>query len=119
MVEDDFELRYALADALRSFGWEVRGAADGADALGTLREWRPDVILLDLLLPSMDGWTFTHEAQRQSMLDGIPIIITSGLADTRREAEKLQAAAVLPKPIDVDELVGVIEGLVGRSEAVY
>ena len=88
IVEDDFEFRYAIADALRNLGWDVRGAADGFDALGTLREWRPDVILLDLMLPMMDGWAFRLEAERQQALGEIPIIVTSGSADVRREAEQ-------------------------------
>jgi hypothetical protein len=58
VVDDDFEYRNAIADSLGHVGWEVRGAATGADALGLLRSWPPDVILLDLLLPTMDGWTF-------------------------------------------------------------
>ena len=112
IVEDDFEFRYAIADALRNLGWDVRGAANGADALGTLREWRPDVILLDLMLPMMDGWAFRFEAERQQALGEIPIIVTSGSADVRREAEKLQAAAALAKPFELDELVRLIQELV-------
>ena len=112
IVEDDFEFRYAVADALRNLGWDVRGAADGFDALGTLREWRPDVILLDLMLPMMDGWAFRFEAERQQALGEIPIIVTSGSADVRREAEKLQAAAALAKPFELDELVRIIQDLV-------
>jgi CheY-like chemotaxis protein len=111
IVDDDFEFRYAIADALRSLGWEVRGAADGSDALGTLREWRPDVIMLDLILPIMDGWTFRLEAERQHALEGIPIVVTSGAADVRQEADKLKAAAALAKPFDLDELVRIIQEL--------
>ena len=118
IVDDDFEFRYAIADALRHLGWEVRGAADGSDALGTLREWPPDVILLDLLLPMMDGWAFRFEAERQQALGGIPIVVTSGSADVRREAEKLKAAAALAKPFELDELVMVIQDLVtGKTSA--
>jgi two-component system, chemotaxis family, chemotaxis protein CheY len=111
IVDDDFEFRYAIADALRNLGWEVRGAADGSDALGTLREWPPDVILLDLMLPMMDGWAFRFEAERQQALGEIPIVITSGSADVQREAEKLKAAAALAKPFELDDLVRIIRDL--------
>src|SRR5215212_1455406 len=111
VVDDDFEFRHAIADALHDRGWQVRGAATGADALSVLRSWRPDVILLDLTLPVMDGWSFRAEADRQGALEGIPIVVTSGLANAQREAEKLQAAAALSKPFDLDELVGIVQGL--------
>jgi CheY-like chemotaxis protein len=118
VVDDDFGFRNAIADALRSLSWEVRGAATGGDALSVLRSWRPDVILLDLMLPSMDGWTFRAEADRQQALDGIPIVVTSAAADVRREAEKLQAAASLAKPFELDDLVRLIQELVSaKSEA--
>jgi len=119
IVDDDFEFRYAIADALRNLGWDVRGAADGSDALGTLREWPPDVILLDLMLPMMDGWAFRFEAERQQALGEIPIIVTSGSADVSREAEKLKAAASLAKPFELDDLVRIIQELVeGKTSSV-
>ena len=120
VVDDDFGFRHAIADALQDRGWHVRGAATGADALGVLRSWRPDVILLDLILPVMDGWSFRAEADRQRTLEGIPIVVTSGSASAQREAEKLQAAAALPKPFDLDELVGIVQGLLetrGNAES--
>ena len=117
VVDDDFEFRNAIADALGHAGWEVRGAATGGDALGVLRSWRPDVILLDLILPAMDGWTFRAEADRQHALEGIPIVVTSGSADIRREAEKLQAAAALAKPFELDELLETIQGLVDKRRS--
>ena len=115
VVDDDFGFRNAIADALQDRGWHVRGAATGADALGVLRSWRPDVILLDLILPVMDAWSFRAEMQRQRALEDIPIVVTSGLADVGREAEKLRAAAVLAKPIDLDELVRIIREAVGPA----
>lgn len=117
VVDDDFEFRNAIADALGDLGWEVRGAATGSDALGVLRAWRPDVILLDLVLPAMDGWSFRAEADRQRALEGIPIVITSGAADIRLEAERLQAAAALAKPFELDQLVEIIRDLVADEQA--
>ena len=71
VVDDDFEFRNAIAEALGHLGWEVRGSATGGEALGLLRSWPPDVILLDLVLPAMDGWAFRAEADRQNALQGI------------------------------------------------
>jgi DNA-binding response OmpR family regulator len=116
LVDDDFELRYAIADALRYIGWEVRGAADGADALGTLRDWTPDVVLLDMKLPIMDGSAFCAEAERQHALVGIPIVVTSASRKVLRDAQKLGAAA-LAKPFDLDELIRTIQELVDPDSA--
>src|SRR4029079_7617453 len=77
LVDDDFELRSALADALTDFGWRVRSAASGTDALQLLRSWHPDLILLDLLMPSMDGWAFREEAARRNLLQGVPLVLIS------------------------------------------
>jgi DNA-binding response OmpR family regulator len=63
---------------------------------------------LDLLLPFMDGWTFRREADRQRTLEGIPVILISGVADVQREAETMQAAAAFGKPFDPDVLVQTI-----------
>ena len=58
VVEDDQDLRDMLADVLTDEGFDVRTAAHGELALAMLEQWRPHVILLDLNMPVMDGWTF-------------------------------------------------------------
>lgn len=82
-VDDDFEFRQVIAEALQQQGWEVRGAATGTEALGLLRSWRPDVIVLDLMLPRLNGWAFHAEAERQHTLEGIPIRFTPGFPQVR------------------------------------
>lgn len=116
VVDDDFAFRQAIVAALQDNGWQVRSAATGAEALGVLQVWRPDVIVLDLVLPLMDGWAFHAETQRRQAFAAIPIILTSGIVNARSEGQKLNVAAVLPKPFDTEELVRLVRKL-GESDA--
>jgi len=110
-VDDEFEFRNAVGEALHDAGWHVRGAATGIQALAVLQRWTPDVILLDLKLPVMDGWEFVAEAERQNAIRGIPLVIMSARMDPRTEVMKLGADAALAKPIDLDELQAVLDAL--------
>jgi CheY-like chemotaxis protein len=111
LVDDEFEFRNAVGEALHDAGWHVRGAATGIQALAVLQRWTPDVILLDLKLPAMDGWEFVAEAERQNAIQGIPLVIMSARMDPRTEVMKLGADAALAKPIDLDELQAVLDAL--------
>ena len=115
IVEDDFELRNTVAEALQDAGWQVRCAANGLQALALLRRWQPDVVLLDLNLPLMDGWEFRAEADRQRAMRGVPLVITSARMDPSSELTKLRADAALGKPFDLDELDAVLEELTARQ----
>ena len=68
VVDDDLSIQGFLAEALADEGYGVRTAANGREALAILREWRPDLILLDLMMPEMDGWEFRGE---QRALPGV------------------------------------------------
>lgn len=76
LVEDDRAARHACTLALRHLGFEVETAVDGAEALEVVELLEPDVILLDLIMPTMDGFTFMR------LYDGdVPIVVTSGWTD--------------------------------------
>jgi CheY-like chemotaxis protein len=103
LVEDDVDIRESLRDLLRSQGFIVDTAVHGADALRLLESGRiPDVILLDLMMPVMDGWQFT-EALRRSPLRHLPVIVL-----TAGQVEAPDADAVFIKPTDIDQLIPLI-----------
>jgi CheY-like chemotaxis protein len=107
LVEDDLATREALAAALQYRGYAVTAAPNGQEALARLREGQlPSVILLDLLMPVMDGWQFRAEQRRDARLSPIPVVIVTASGDVRQKAEALGAAGFLQKPLDMDELVG-------------
>jgi CheY-like chemotaxis protein len=110
IVEDDTDIREDLAEILRAEGYEVATAANGEVACDWL--WHapalPDVILLDLMMPVMDGWHFRAEQLQDATLAGIPVVVLSGAGDVRREATALGAAGYVTKPFKLDSLLGVV-----------
>ena len=109
VVDDEPTLRDVMAEALEGEGYEVRTAADGARALELLRLERAEAIVLDLMMPTLDGWAFLREA-RAAGPGPIGIVAVSAVMD-RRRAERLRALGVrycLAKPFDIDELLACV-----------
>jgi CheY-like chemotaxis protein len=102
VVDDDASIRELLSTALEDEGFEVVPATNGQDALAVCERWRPDVIVLDLMMPVMDGWTF---AKRLRERDEIPIVVLSAATDLARHAKTVGAADVVGKPFDLDQLL--------------
>jgi CheY-like chemotaxis protein len=109
VVEDDPAGRAALALILSHVGHDVRCAADGKEALDELRAHRPDVVLLDLLLPKVDGWEFRRRQQQDPDLAGVPVVVLSGGGPARRRGDLLGDVPWLPKPVEVECLLAAIE----------
>jgi CheY-like chemotaxis protein len=116
LVDDDEDLRDALGAALQEHGYQVRCLANGSDALAFLRSYpRPDAIVLDLMMPDMDGWEFRSRLREQPELGIIPVIYISGAS---QEAERLRAEDGTPflvKPFDVSLLISAVNGSVGAA----
>lgn len=102
VVDDDASIRELLATALEDDGYEVVPARNGEDALNVCARWRPDVIVLDLMMPIMDGWTF---AKRLRERDHIPIVVLSASNDLERHGKTVGATDVIGKPFDLDQLL--------------
>jgi CheY-like chemotaxis protein len=110
VVDDEPELRRLTESILSSHGYHVVVAAHGAEAIERLRERCPDLIVLDLNMPVMDGWRFRAE-QRQLMdktRSAIPIVLLTGESDAEKQAEKLRAVGVIKKPFDPGELLKTV-----------
>jgi len=112
VVEDDDAIRGLVSEVLREDGYQVQEAANGVEALGKLQIERPDLIVLDLMMPVMDGWTFVEECRNKDWCGDVPIIVTSASHDLPRTADKLRTLGVrtcLAKPFDVDGLLALVE----------
>lgn len=103
LVEDDDDIRGDLGALLEEEGFDVLTAAHGGEALSVLRGGaRPDVILLDLMMPTMDGWTFRAEQLADASLSAIPVLLlTAAAAD---ETRTLGAQGCIQKPIRLEHL---------------
>ena len=109
VVEDEDTICQVIAETLAEEGYEVRRARNGREALELLQTWCPQVILLDLMMPEMDGWTFRAEQQRlDKRIAGVPVIILSGAREARLRATELGAVEALSKPFDLNDVVGAV-----------
>ena len=107
IVEDDPDTREMLGRFLELEGFTVRTAANGQQALEQLTGGlHVCVILLDLMMPVMDGWQFRREQEQRREIAGIPVIVVS--AAGRDRLQQIQANAYLSKPVDLDELLAHI-----------
>src|SRR5258706_559410 len=113
LVEDDPDIRADLAELLRDDGFEVITAQNGQDALARLQQGlMPKVILLDLMMPVMDGWTFRSEQLRDPDLARIPTLLLSGAHDVRQQARDLGASGYVPKPLEWNRLRAILDAMV-------
>jgi signal transduction histidine kinase len=118
VVEDDDDLRPSLVDVLARAGFFVREARHGAQAFELLRsESKPDAILLDLMMPVMDGWEFRARQKRDPELCDTPVVVLT--ANDTAQAAAIDAYRVLSKPFSLANLVDVVDSVVehGRQRA--
>jgi CheY-like chemotaxis protein len=107
IVEDDEDLRDMMAQMLAIEGFAAAAVANGREALDYLRRAiKPHVILLDLMMPVMDGWEFRRRQQADPELAPVPVIVLSAL--DRSRAEPVDAIAFLKKPLDFDRLLELV-----------
>ena len=111
VVDDDGGIRHLLTVFLTHKGYSAVGVANGAEALHYLQHshTRPQLILLDLMMPVMDGAAFRRQQQQTPEFAAIPVVVLSATADLQEQAPTLRAAAYLPKPIDLDTLLALVE----------
>jgi CheY-like chemotaxis protein len=111
VVDDDEDIRYALGDTLEAEGYRVVLAEDGRDALDKLRGLPapPCMILLDLMMPNMDGLQFRAAQQGDPKLSGIPVVILSADSQVKQKAAALGVAACMAKPVRIADLLTMIE----------
>jgi DNA-binding response OmpR family regulator len=114
VVDDDPSIQGFLAEALADEGYGVRTAGNGREALTILGEWLPDLILLDLMMPEMDGWVFRATQRSIPAMADVPVIVLSATRDLAAKVQSLDAAEVFPKPFDLEQLLGTIETLTAR-----
>src|SRR5262245_54139545 len=111
VIEDDSDARHIYAEYLRSKRWTVFTAVDGRMGLNKIAELRPDVIVLDLAMPRVDGWTVLQNVRESSMTVTIPVVVVSAVTDARDAAFQAGCDAYLSKPCPPDTLYLQIRAL--------
>lgn len=110
VVDDDSDLREIISLVLAAEGLEARGAADGVAALAELRRGdRPSLILLDMMMPRLDGEGFMRELRADARLTDIPVVILTAHPGARDRATAMGAAGCLNKPVELAELIETVE----------
>jgi DNA-binding response OmpR family regulator len=116
VVEDDPWIAWMMADELADRGHEVQTAANGLEGLQRLEESRPDVIVLDLLLPAMQGWDFVEQYQEKTGGASLPIIVVSAASAVSRSMEARGVRRYLRKPFDLEELARCVADMSGPTQ---
>jgi CheY-like chemotaxis protein len=108
VIEDDPDMRGLLVLMLEEQGHIVRSAANGRAGLVAACKVRPDVILLDMKMPVMDGWEFARRYRAEAP-DPSPILVMTAAEDPRKPAEDIGAAGWLGKPVELEELFDTVK----------
>ena len=110
VVDDDRDTRESLRTALEDEGYTVAVAANGAEAMHKLEERPPRLVLLDLMMPVVDGWEVLDRMRQNPALDGVAVCICTAMPSLVPSAEA-RADFVLRKPFDVDDVMCVVESV--------
>ena len=104
VIDDDSDIRDAVTEVLSFEGHEVFTAAEGEQGLVRCRLVRPDLVLLDLMMPGMNGWDFLKALRRDEVLGATPVVVVSALG----RVPELPVSGFLPKPFGLDALVSLV-----------
>lgn len=117
VVEDDFDNRRIVAKVLAVEGYRVVEATDGLEALSQVRAERPDLILMDLALPNLDGWEATRRLKKDPQTHGIPVVALTAVA-MRGDEERARAAGCddyLSKPARPAAIRAMVKKHIGEA----
>ena len=117
LVDDDPDILAATSQLLREWGYSVDEARDGQTALALARGAKPDLLLVDLMMPVMDGATLVGLLRGQDLIAGVPLVVFSADQDAEAKSAKLHADAMLRKPFSLEALQEVLERLVPGKPA--
>jgi len=118
VVDDEDMIRSVLRLTLVHAGYDVTEAENGEDALSKVQEERPDLILLDVMMPGMDGFAVCEQLRQSPDTAGLPIIMLSARSDSRsrQEGRRVGATKYLTKPVEANKLLKHVEEVLEKSD---
>jgi CheY-like chemotaxis protein len=108
VVDDDPAIRDVVADILQISDYPVQTAVNGAEALEKIRRDQPAAVLLDLMMPVMNGWEFLRACRKEAPCAHVPIVVMSAAREASDAADELGARAFLAKPFELDAMLSVV-----------
>ncbi|HNT97823.1 MAG TPA: response regulator [Elusimicrobiales bacterium] len=109
-VDDDPEISSLVQYALESLGHEVKVCDNGRDVMDTLRSFKPELLILDVMLPGVDGYSLTNQIAEDPATQGIPIIVLSALEPSRTMFQRFsQVSAFMTKPFNTDDFLEAVK----------
>ena len=114
-VDDDIELTRLVQDCLEDEGYEVLIANDGEEGLSAVITEKPDMVILDVMMPQLNGWEIAKYMRERDEFSGVPILMLTGIGPSLNEmtAPLYGANGHLDKPFELDDLITKVEALVG------
>ncbi|PTL78369.1 response regulator [Vitiosangium sp. GDMCC 1.1324] len=117
VVDDDPDILEALSEILEAEGFEIRRARNGKEALDRLEPDPPQLILLDLMMPVMDGWEFAQRMRQKPAVANIPLIVLSADRNVGSKATDIGAVGHLAKPFELNDLLDMVRRSLGQAQA--
>jgi two-component system OmpR family response regulator len=114
VVDDDPAIRGLVGDALRNEGYVVDLAAHGREALDAMRTRRPATVVLDLMMPVMDGFSFLESCHLEQLCDDVPIVVITAVPEALDRVQSMPVHACIAKPFDLAELVRTVTAYADR-----
>jgi CheY-like chemotaxis protein len=117
VVDDEPQVVWVLEFSLKGEGYQTFTAHDGFEALDQIERHHPDLMVLDVMMPRMDGWSVLEAVSKLPIESRPRVVMVTALASSidRQRAEQLGAVAYVPKPFDMDQLFGLLQGLAVAS----
>jgi len=112
VIDDEAGILDITAEILEDEGYQVEKATNGQEGLQKMREARPELIMLDMRMPVLDGWGFAKVLHNTG--NTVPVVVMTAAQDARRWADEIKADAYLGKPFDLNELLAVVEQVLKR-----
>ncbi len=116
VVDDDPDLVEAVSMKLESRDYNVNKAYDGEEAMEKIKEEKPDLVILDVMMPRKNGWVVCNEIKKDQTLDDITVVLLTAVGDavrstnyTHHDGKTTLADDFVPKPIDLDKLMGIVD----------